>query len=845
MRIHLALLLVLGCSGCKKGDGVVVVTVDARPPLAGVHGLHVTATIGEQVRDYDIALPGAPVALPPVRTFAIVASQDLGDRMIVKVQAQDENQNPIGPFAEGEAEIVGGSERTLDLVIGVSVLDGGMPDLTKPIVSPHGIDSRPANPTCVAPMRPPSNAQIQIVRMYMGAPLSTPIDAHQPPGDPSTWYVAEKGGIIKKFPNMNNVTAGQVVTTLDITARTNATHGESGLLSFAFHPQFATNKKLYVSYTANGPYPGVNNDGTNLRSTVSWFPEVAGDLDETQETLILPSNDNGNATTPGEMDQPYNNHNGGYIAFGHDGMLYVGTGDGGSGGDPGNRAQNNTSLFGKMLRVDVNTIPGGQRYGIPPSNPFAGGGGRPEIYATGLRNPWRWSFDRGNGDLWLGDVGQNIYEEIDVIKLGGNYGWRQREAAHCFNPGSGCQTAGMVDPIVEYSHANGRASIVGGFVYRGSAIPALVGSYLFGDTYSGEIFTVRYDAMNQPMLAVLLDTPQLIYSFAEDAEGEVYIVSANNNGLYKIQPMGTPVADTFPKTLSATGCVDPTDATKPAAGLIPYAVSAPLWSDGADKKRWMAVPDGQKIKLTTDGDFDFPNGSVLVKEFSLNQKRVETRLFMRHSDGGWAGYTYEWNATGTDANLLPAGKTATVGTQTWTFPSRNECVSCHTQVAGGTLGLEIQQLNYEVIYEATNRMSNQIATLDHIGMFETSPGDPATLPLLPAYDSMAPLQQRAKAYLHSNCSNCHRPMGTGRGPQDFRFATAVGMSMLCNVDPQEGALGIAGAKLIAPGDPSKSIVSVRMRALNANRMPPLATRVVDATGAKLIDDWIMSLTSCP
>jgi uncharacterized repeat protein (TIGR03806 family) len=291
--------------------------------------------------------------------------------------------------------------------------------------------------------------------------------------------------------------------------------------------------------------------------------------------------------------------------------------------------------------------------------------------------------------------------------------------------------------------------------------------------------------------------------------------------------------------------VDPSDPKQPAPGLIAYGVSAPLWSDNADKRRWMALPDNTRITVGNDGDFDFPNGTVLVKEFSLAGRRIETRLLIRHSDGGWAGYTYEWNDTQTDATLLPAGKSRVFGAQTWSFPSRNECAYCHTQAAGNSLGLEIAQLNYDFVYPTTNRQSNQIATLDHIGMFASPPGDPMTLPRLPAYDAMAaPLAARARGYLHANCSICHRPQGTGQGPQDFRFGTAFGMTMLCNVDPQEGTLGITGAKLILPGDPSRSIVSRRMHALDANRMPPLATSMVDPVGSKLIDDWIMSLTGC-
>jgi uncharacterized repeat protein (TIGR03806 family) len=731
--------------------------------------------------------------------------------------------------------------------------DLGPPDLAQPVLpAPFGLDARPANPSCVAPDRPPSQGRmVAVERVYTQLGFAVPVDLRQAPGDNSAWYVVEKAGRIRKFPNVANPAPGEVTTYADISARVNNNFGESGLLAMAFHPQFAANKKVFVSYTAYGPYEGAadaSGKPINLRSTVSSFVEVGGVLDTGagKETIYFPPDDSGGTTTRGPTDQPYGNHNGGNIVFGPDGYLYYGLGDGGSGGDPLNAGQDVNLLLGKLLRIDVDNIPGGQRYGIPDGNPFKSGGGRPEIYAWGLRNPWRYSFDRATGELWLGDVGQNTYEEIDLIKVGGNYGWRIREGKHCYSPPNNCPTAGLIEPVVEYSHpGSAQGSVTGGFVYRGKAMPGLVGTYFFADQVNGDLYAITYDVTGAPQATLFLDTMQNVNAFAEDQDGELYFASYGG-GIYKIVPAGTPPPDTFPKTLSATGCVEAADATRPAAGLIPYGVNTELWSDGAAKRRWLALPDGAQITVGADGDFDFPNGTVLVKEFSIGGQRVETRLLMRHPDGSWGGYSYEWNDAGTDAALLPAGKAKQVGGQRWTFPSRSECLVCHTVAAGRTLGLELSQQNGEFVYESTLRRSNQLATLDHIGLFAQSPGDPAGLPALsPLGAAGAPVEARARAYLHANCSFCHRPMGTGQGPQDLRFATPLAMAMLCDVNPQAGSLGITNAKLLAPGAPERSILSHRMHSLDANRMPPLATSMVDTAATTVVDDWIRSLAACP
>ncbi len=273
--------------------------------------------------------------------------------------------------------------------------------------------------------------------------------------------------------------------------------GERGLLGLAFHPQYALNGRFFVNYTRSG-------DGATVLAEYHVSPGNP-DVADPAETILL------------TFAQPFSNHNGGMIEFGPDGFLYIATGDGGSANDPGNRAQNITELLGKMLRIDVNQ---GTPYGIPSDNPFVGTAGRNEIFAIGLRNPWRFSFDRQTGQLYAGDVGQNAIEEVDIITRGGNYGWRVFEGTQCTNNAPVlCPTLNHTPPITQYNHTGGRCSITGGYVYRGTRGTLPAGTYLYADFCTGEIFRFNGSA---PML--LLDTNLSIASFGEDESGELYVV---------------------------------------------------------------------------------------------------------------------------------------------------------------------------------------------------------------------------------------------------------------------------------------------------------------------------------
>jgi glucose/arabinose dehydrogenase len=281
--------------------------------------------------------------------------------------------------------------------------------------------------------------------------------------------------------------------------------GEKGLLGLALAPAFAQTGVFFIDYTRPGP----------LRTEISSFTSNGTVANKASEVVVL------------EIAQPYDNHNGGQVAFGPDGYLYVGMGDGGSGGDPQRNGQNKTALLGKVLRIDVSDR---TKYRVPSDNPFAAGGGRGEIWAYGLRNPWRFSFDTATGALWLGDVGQNAWEEIDVVSRGANYGWNIMEATHCY--ASSCSAAGLTLPVFEYGHDLG-CSVTGGFVDRGAA-PDLRGVYMFGDYCSGRIWGLRYDG-GVVASAQIATAGFSIGSFAQDRAGEVYVLQYGSaGGIYKI-----------------------------------------------------------------------------------------------------------------------------------------------------------------------------------------------------------------------------------------------------------------------------------------------------------------------
>ena len=700
----------------------------------------------------------------------------------------------------------------------------------------YGLDSRPDNLSCIAPARPDLDSSVAVIDPFPNLPnISLPTKMLLEPVANPRWFVLRKSGQLMTFdPDVATSTS----TFLDLSGRVR-TNSEGGLLGMAFHPNYPQTPEIFLSYT-------INHNNPSMRSVFSRFilDDITNPGAGTVEQVLL------------QVDQDFDNHNGGDIAFGPDGYLYIGLGDGGSGGDPRNRAQNTTHLLGSMLRIDVRdsavSFPS-TPYVIPTDNPFAGnascGPGLnasncPEIYAWGLRNPWRWSFDSATGDLWLADVGQGDWEEIDLIERGGNYGWRCREGANDYNL-SGC-SASYIDPVSEYPRSLGN-SITGGTVYRGSAMPELAGRYVFADYGSGRIWALLPDGQGGYLNDQLIDTNFGPTSFAEDQNGELYFTDINNSRLRMlVPPSGTPSPDTIPDRLSDSGCTDPTDITQPYSGLLPYDINAVFWSDNAHKERYFGIPNGEAITRNGDDDWEFPPGTVIVKNFRLNGDLVETRHLMRHPDGIWAGYTYEWNAQQTEATRVKGGKTISVEGQDWIFPEESQCIACHTSAAGFTLGLQTAQLNKVFTYPSTMRVANQLETLDHLLLFAAPLSAPVqNLPRLASpLDTAADLNDRARAYLHTNCAQCHRPNGPTPSDMDLQYTTSLTSTNACDALPMEGNLGITSARLIAPGDAARSLLVVRASRRDSHGMPPLGSALVDSSGIDLLTNWINGLPGC-
>jgi len=616
---------------------------------------------------------------------------------------------------------------------------------------------------------------------------------------------------------------------------------DGGLIQLIFHPDYPADRRVFVNYSTIGSY------GEPYDIIVSSF-EVQPNgrtIKESSETRLI--------------IQPRGTyHQGGFMSFGNDGLLYLGFGDGTIQKDPDNNSQNLLDLRGSILRIDVDNNPPGEAYGIPADNLFAGNARCgpagasdpcPEIFAFGLRNPFRGDIDPLTDDIWVADVGYKSREEIDKIVNGGNYGWNVYEGSQCQQYSGNCADTSLIGPVVDYSHDDGQCAVIGGYVYRGDSIAELQGRYLFADFCTSKVSAVQYDTGGNAVEEILLPGGSGIggiNTFGKDNDGELYVVTGS--AIYKIVDNSAGGPPPAPALLSQTGCFDAADPIVPAPGLIPYDINSRLWTDGASKRRWIALPEEATVDIDADGDFLFPPGTVLVKEFSYDNVPHETRLLVHHFDGIWAGYSYEWREDGLDADLLPAGKVKVLSSgHTWNYPSRAECLSCHTDTASFSLGPEVAQLNSEMLYPQTLRVANQLATLDGISIFTS--GLPAAVANLPAYAGLDQthhsVDYRTRSYLHSNCSGCHRPGEVTQAPMDFRFSPQTADINACNVTPAFGDLGFTGAKIISPGNPDLSVLKLRDESRNPLiQMPPLGTAIVHNEWIALLESWISDTTMC-
>ena len=637
------------------------------------------------------------------------------------------------------------------------------------------------------------------------------------------------------------------------------------IYGIAFHPNFKENGWMYVG--CNGKSEALNKVCTRvLRFHVQR--EAPFRCDPASEMTII--------------EWPSNGHNGGDLVFGHDGMLYVSAGDGTSDSDANHAGQDLSTLPGSMLRIDIDHPTNKLNYSVPTDNPFLHvDGARSEIWAYGLRNPWRISVDAGTGDLWAGINGQDLWETAQVVRRGENYGWSITEGSHPFQAHRKRGPTPIVPPTIEHPHSEAR-SLTGGHVYYGSKYPTLRGHYVYGDYATGMIWAAKYRDGSVVSHFPVARTSLQIAGFGIDHEGELIVVD-HGSGLYSLVPTRREQSSDFPRLLSQTGIYESITENLIHPGLIPYRVNSPLWSDGAIKERFIGIPGNQTIEFQTAKSWDFPDGTVLVKTFSLPLAdtprkgdrqtskppltRIETRLMTRQS-GEWHGYSYQWKADQTDAVLVKASghdqmfeiassdRKDGFTKQTWHYPSRSECMVCHSRASNFVLGLSVRQTNLTFtdkeqpvsqleqfkqlgLFHAPESKDKNQSTLDTAFKFPSAVEDLPTL-TDPA-DTSAALESRVRSYLHSNCANCHVKEGGGNSKIILAINRPLDKAGIVNVAPSHESFGITDAKLIKPADPLTSLLLQRMKRRGRGQMPPLGTLLIDEDAVHMITQWIKQL----
>ena len=483
-------------------------------------------------------------------------------------------------------------------------------------------------------------------------------------------------------------------------------------------------------------------------------------------------------------------------------------------------------------------------------------GARPELYAIGLRNPWRVTVDRSTGHLWVGNNGQDLWETVHFVRPGENYGWSVYEGSHPFYPNRELGPGRLTDPTFEHHHTEAR-SMTGGVVYTGDQLLDLKGAYIYGDYDTGKIWGGRHDGSDVTWHQEIADSPMRITSFSNTHRGELLVadLSGGINRLVVNPESLKPFDETvFPHRLSETGLFESVPEHRMAAGVIPYSVNTPAWHDGATAERFLAIPgDGQMTWAATNA-FTCPNGTVLVQTLTLgtghNARRIETRLLTRRQNE-WTGYSYEWNSEQTDAvlvdndgkdielNIIEDGSSRT---QPWRIPSRTECISCHARAVNYLLGISAVQLNRDHNYGDVT--ANQLRTFDHIGLFDKPLDDPSPNGhTVDPYDPAQPLETRAKSWLHANCAICHVGAGGGNARMLLSFHTPLEKMNIISEFPQHATFGIARPGIVAPSDPDQSVMLARVSRRGLGQMPPLVSRQVDERGVAMLRDWIASLES--
>lgn len=725
--------------------------------------------------------------------------------------------------------------------------------------------------------------------------FAQPMCTAYPPGETRRYYVAERGGKIWSVTDLSEPSQQRSLfmdLAVHLTAQNTPlqTDNENGLLSMAFHPDYHQNGFFFLYYSIRS--------GNQLHQRVARFK-----ADGNGSYRSASSASAGSEAPLLTLRDQVGNHNGGDVAFGGDGYLYLSLGDEGGANDGYNNARFiNKNFWGQVLRLDVdmrpqNLIPRPLNqsstahpsavhtgtFKVPADNPFIGATtwhgrnipsnnpAREEIYATGFRNPFRFSFDPPTGRLFLGDVGQGAREEVNIVVKGGDYGWSWREGNLAFNsspsfpdssPGNtnAPPTTGFnpIDPIISYPRNSGTGitihgtSVCGGIVYRGSAMPEIVGHYLVGDIFSGVIAAYRETSPGVWTGTRLLTRGdcQIVDFGTHPSTGELLLCSLNDGRLYKISRStgGYPES-----TLSNVGAFWDLSSLQPHLGLVRYEPNVSFWSNGSTKRRWFGIRSSTTAKMTYSekGNWSFPAGTVWMKHFDMNTpeglKKVETRFLVKTQTGAY-GITYKWRADQSDADLVPAeGLTENIpgsSNTPWRYPSRSECMSCHTVAAGYGLSFHTAQLNRQ--FTMTNALQHQITALSQAGYLEGfNAASTAHLPALSTATDQS-LEWRVRSYLAVNCAQCHQPGGGAQGTWDGRYSTPTALAGLIH-----GTLINQGTdpanRVVVPGDVGHSMLLQRIIGPTQGlaQMPPSPGIQTDSSAVSLLTAWINELATQP
>jgi putative heme-binding domain-containing protein len=727
--------------------------------------------------------------------------------------------------------------------------------------SPGPKESQPAKPARTpwstsrvvgSPDPPPP---FKVVRAFPNLKFEHPLLIARPPtGD--RLFVGEQAGVLYSFADKPDAKADlffdlrKEIKTLHLLPDAKEVEAVYGL---AFHPDFEKNRQCFVCYTLLGKKDHQQNlaDGTR----VSRFAVTKADpprIDPASEEILLTYLQGG--------------HNGGDLQFGPDGMLYVSTGDGGAPNppDPFDTGQDVSDLLSSILRIDVDHKDGGKNYAVPRDNPFvAMKGARPEVWAYGLRNPWRMGFDRQTGELFVGDVGWELWESIHRIEKGGNYGWSAMEGPQPIKPGKVGPTP-IIPPLIELPHTIS-CSVTGGRVYRGKKFPALRGAYVFGDWETRRLWAARFEGDRCKEMPEIARPSVRIVAFGEDRDGELYFLDYDGGTMHTIEPndAGVKNAD-FPTKLSQTGLFSSIKDQSPAAGVVPFRINSRQWQDGATAEHRVAFPGESSAALYEPGKpipgmvdwhnfrMHFPKDAVLARTISLGGRRLETQLL--HFDGmDWHAYTFAWRDDQADADLVPADgdeKEVSDGKQkrVWPFHSRSQCMSCHSSWSEYALAFQPEQLN-----RPGPDGRNQLVALTETGLVRRAAPDGEPLPpfdadsaakerrLADPADENQPLEARARSYLHANCGHCHCEGGGGAVDLRLQFPVEVAEMKAVGARPLRGDFGLPGASVVKAGDPYASALYFRMSKFGRDRMPHIGSERPDEAGLKLIGDWIAGM----